>query len=377
MLRKSLLVAAGFAALTLAGCGGSSSPGSGSGQQPQSVAGPLDPVQTTLTQSVFGPLENATQGTPLQGVLVCADKSVNGNLLNVVDALLAGLQNPSTLASQTPAQVQAQLKSLTGNLEGLLLSLANQGSCGGALTGSPGSNPLAGTPLAPLGDALLPVLQQVQGQLGSGPLSLAMLSSLFTQIQGALQLGLQQLPPSVTSAPVLGGVLSTLNTSLGNIASLINTVGQDPANAPAAVKTTLQNLLNGITTQIVPLAFLQQSGGGSGPLSQVQAAIQSLAAQVQSALGGGGGNLGNLFTSGNLSPIVAPVQQLVQQIVQPLKNALAGAGGSGNPVSNLLNTVLPALTNVLTGLLGGAGGGGGTCLFANLPLLSGLCAVLP
>ena len=377
MLRQSLLVAASFAALTLAACGGSSGVAPGSnGQVSQSVSGPLDPVQSTLSQSVFGPLENTTQGTPLRGVLMCTDQAVNGNLLNVVDALLNGLKDPSTIASSTPAHVQAQLKGFAGNLTQLLLSLAGQGGCNGGQTSVPGSNPLAGTPLAPLGNTLLPVLQQVQGQLSGGQLGLTTLSNLFGQLQNALQLGLQQLPPSVTSAPVLGGVLTTLESSLGNVVSLINTVSQNPSNAPAAVKTALQSLLNGITTKIVPLQFLQQAGGGSGgPLAQVQSAIQSLVSQVQSTLSGGG-DVGNLFNGGQLAPIVGPVQQLVQQIVQPLQSALAGGTSSGNPVTDLLNTVLPNLKSVLTGLLGG-GGAGTTCLFAKLPLLSGLCALTP
>lgn len=379
MFRQTLLVAASLAALTLAACGGTSGAGPGSsGQQPQSVAGPLDPVQSKLSQSVFTPLENATKGTPLQGVLVCTDKAVNGNLLNVVDALMAGFKDPSTLASQTPAQVQSQVQQLTMNLVAMLRSFAGTGGCGDGQTTFPSGNPLANTPLAPLGNALLPVLQQVQGQLANGPMDLTMLGNLVDQIQNAMQLGLQQLPPSVKSAPVLGGALTTLNAALSQVVSLINTVGQNPGSAPTAVKTTLQAILNDITTKIVPLQFLQQAGGGSGPMTQIQTAIQTLVGQVQTALSGGG-NLGNVLNNEKLAPIVGPAQQLVQQIVQPLQNALSGSAGSGNPVTDLLNTVLPKLSSVLTGLLGGLGGGGaGTgCLFANLPLLSGLCAVLP
>lgn len=377
MLRKAGVLVLVAGSLALAGCGGSSSGGSSSGSaQPAAVAGPLDALQTTLTSSVFDPLESATAGTPLQGVLSCADQGVNQNLLDTVDALLNGLQNPATLASTTPAQVQAELQALVGNLTGLLTALAGSGDCNG--TSSLGSNPLAGTPLAALGNALLPQLQSLQAQLSGGQLGLGTLSGLFTQLQQTLQGALQQLPSSATSAPVLGGLLSTLETTLGDLGTLINTVGSSPANVPAAVATTLQDLLNGLTTQVIPLGQLQQISGQSGstsPLSQVKSAIQTVVQQVQNALIQGS-TLSGLLGAGQTSGFTGPLTQLVSQLTTPLRNALAGISSTGNPVSDLLSSLLPTVTNVLTTLLG-IGTTSSSCVFSSLPLLSALCPVLP
>ena len=123
MLRKIGLVLMVSSGLMLAGCGGGSTDDSSGVQSRQTVAGPLTPVQNTLSTSVLQPLAQATAGTPLSGVVSCADFAVNGDALNIVNALANGIQgatqNPQAIANVAP-QVQAQVQQLVADLQQLL-----------------------------------------------------------------------------------------------------------------------------------------------------------------------------------------------------------------------------------------------------------------
>ena len=411
IIRKFLLSGAIAACIVAAGCGGSSgssgsSSGSSSGTSSSSgssssggatgttvsVAGPLDTVQTTLSGSVLSPLEQATTGTPLKGVLVCTDDVVNQNTLDVVDTILNALQNPASAAS-APPQIQALLLEMANNLGGLLNSLAGKGGCGGAAGSSssssggggtvPGTNPLAGTPLAPLGDALLPVLQKIQQQLGAGSSSgngLADLASLVDQLNTAFQTGLAQVPASAFSQPIVGGVLTTLKVTVSNLAAVVDALATSNGTAfQSATQTLLDNLLVNVLTQVVPTSFIETKAGKPGTITgPIDTAAATFSAAVANALTQGEQQLLAALSSSQLAPVVNPVlNTLLPAILGPITQALAGAGGSsssgGGVTGTPLDALLGPLTTVLTGILGGTGT---TCVFANTPL-SALCKLLP
>ena len=209
--------------------GGGSTPGGTTTPAPAAVAGPLDTVQTAVTDTVIAPLVTATAGTPLQGVLLCGNSIVTRNLLDIGDAIANGLASPSTLVSTAPAAAQGALTALVGNLSGLLGSLSGSVTCLGGSTGStpvPTTNPLAGTPLAPIGDALLPVLTAAMQQLAAGTngtlpqIGATQLATIVAQLSDAYSMALTQIPAEALAAPVLGGTLTTIGNSLSSLETL-------------------------------------------------------------------------------------------------------------------------------------------------------------
>lgn len=397
MMKQMMLAGALAACLFAAACGGggssdsgSSGSSGGSGGQSVSVAGPLDTVQSTLSSTVLSQLEGATAGTPLQGVLMCTDDIVNHNTLDVLDVVLNALQNPGS-ASAAPAQVQALVNELVSNLGSLLTSLASSsGGCGsgtggGTGSGVPSTNPLAGTPLAPLGDALLPILQQIQSQTGSGNSNgLAQLATLVDELNAAFQSGLAQVPSSATSQPVVGGVITTLGTTVSNLASMMDAVG---ANNSSAFQSSTQNLLNNllvnVLTQVVPTSYIEtqagQPGVVTGPIKQAAATFSTT---VATALGQGEAQLLAALTSSQLAPVTDPViKTLLPAILGPINQGLASLGSSsGGGGLGSLTSVVTELTSVLGSILGSTGGsssgGSSSCAFAGTPL-SVLCTLLP
>ena len=213
MLKKTLLAGAIGSLVFLSACGGSSrsdstspTPQGGDGRvTTQDVSGPLDPVQDQLS-----------------GGVLCANQVVTYDVLDIADSVLAQLQEAASGggAQPDPAALAASLQSLVVDLTGLLGSLGGVGD--NCLTSSltldqisAGGNPLAGTPLEPLGAALAPVLAQIAGALdaadGSGEdLQLTTVSTLVSQLNTALHSGLSQIPAEARGAPVVGGILTTL-----------------------------------------------------------------------------------------------------------------------------------------------------------------------
>lgn len=392
MMNKFLVTAVAAAAVALAGCsaGGSDSPagGGGGGSGSTRVSGPLDPLQSAISDQLLGQLETAAAGTPLAPVLACADLTINQNTLDIVDSVLLGLQNPASLSSTTPEQVEGQVMQLTSNLGALLTALSG-GSCSSS-GGLPTTNPLAGTPLAPLGDALLPVLQQVQDQLaggggggGGGGSGFASLAALVGQINTALQTGIAQLPPEATSAPVLGGIFGTLTTTLSDVQSLLVAVALDNGGgASTAVENTLDHLLVNVLTQIIPAEFIETQAGQPGVITgPIEDAAATFSSNAADAISQGTTPLINALNGEQLAPVIDPVvNTLLPQIIDPITVALSGGGGGGGdggPTGTPLDAVLAPLADALTGLLGGAGGGGSTCAFADIPVLNALCTLIP
>jgi hypothetical protein len=389
MFKQWLLAGTLAASVVAAGCGGGSSDSSGSGSSSGSnpgaavtVSGPLDGVQTTVSNDALGLLEQASAGTPLQGVLVCTDDLANHNTLDILDSLLNAAQNPSSASSTTPAQVQALLKEMASNLTGLLNALAGKGGCGQANT-APVTNPLAGTPLAPLGDALLPVLQKIQAQLASGSTSgngLDSLASLVAQLNTAFQTGLAQVPSSASSQPVVGGVLLTLKDALNNLSSLTSAFASNNTSGfQSATQSLLDKLLVDLLTQVVPVTTIENKAGKPGAISgPISTAAATFASNVANALTQGEAALQSALSNSQLAPVMDLVNKLLPAILDPITKALAGAGsgsssGSG-PTGTPLDAVLAALQSVLGAITGASGG---SCALANIPVLSTLCKLLP
>ena len=411
------------AGLIISGCSGGSSGSSGgssgSSQQQasqnnstvgQGVSGPLDEAQNPLSDSVFGPLTESAAGTPLQGTLDCARQAIAIDLIDVLDSVALALmqtgetQDPATAFEAAAGNIQFSLGELAKDLPGALTAL-NGDDCNSSSGGSGGGgdNPLAGTPLEPLGAALAPVLSRFPGAggtPGSSPdMDLRSLSVLVSQLSQAFNAGLTQIPPEAQAAPVFGGILTTLGTALSDLSVTMAHFGAYNGDASAAaLETTLNNLLVNVLTNVVPVNFVEAQAGQEGTFS---GPIISGVDQVTSALGDNllAAALPQLTAAldGELSVLLDPIENtLLPALLGPVSTALAGGGGAG---ASPLDLILGPLTDALTGggsasnptgtpidaLLGplvdltGGSGGGSSCPFAGTPLAGGctLFSLLP
>jgi hypothetical protein len=405
MFRKLSLTAAVAAVLLAAGCGGSSdTPVSSSSGQPAqarySVSGPLTGVQQQVSGTVLMPLANAAAGTPLQGVVICADAAVNGDALNIVNALAngvenaAGTQNPQAIAAAAP-QVQGAIQQLALDLQQLLGAIAGGPGCkAGAPATAPGSNPLAGSPLAGFGTALAPVLGNVIPNLGvptgaggqSSGRSLTELVTVVQSLSAAFDSAMAQVPAQASGAPVLGGTLTTLQTALHDLSSLLNTANTGSAPATTlALQQTINDVLLNVLTKVVPVNTIEAQSGQRGVISTpVANAANQFGAVFAQYLGQAvTPALQALFNSNItvlLNPVLAPVNQLLPSLIGPLTGALAGSGGgsTADPTAAISNALV-IVTSTLSKVLGTAAGGGLPaipCVFAGTPLAA-LCRILP
>jgi len=388
MLKKTTFTTILAATLLAAGCGGGGgstdspdNPSGGGTTTPQSaaIAGPLDTVQTAVTSSVFVPLVGATAGTPLQSVLLCANGIATRNVLDIADAFANGLANPATLAATTPAQAQAALTALVGNLSGLLTSFSGTQTCLGGSTapslGIPTTNPLAGTPLAALGDALLPVLltasQQLAPLTGGGAPSLTsiQLTTLVQQLSDAFSTGIAALPPEALTAPLVGGSLITVEDALARLAALsaLASTGGSPEALAINLQSLVQSVVGNLLTQVLPVGNLQDLAGG-GASTDLVATLQAAVASLTASLGT---DPTGALPANPLSGVgFESLTTLLDTLTAQLPGALTGSAGltaleaALGQVQTLLNTLLG---------LGGTGGGGsgGECQLG----LLGLCII--
>lgn len=393
MLQKTLMALALAGCVVAAGCGGGGSSGgggSGSTEDRNTVSGPLDAVQEPISMTVIAPLADAVAGTPLEGVLQCVDQVVVGDVLDAVDALASSV-DPTAVANPVmlAANLQAEVTNLVADLQGLIFSLAGTSGCSADAVPQPGNglNPLDGTTLAALG-ALLPQLAGLQGQLGAGALSLTELTTIVDQLtslfSGALPVGVGG------DLPIAGPALELVGSSLENLlAALTAGVGGDPTTIIAAITSTVQGILDGVLTDLVPLNLIE---GTSGDPGAVTGDIQSLITQLTGVLGGAGGlgDVGNIglenLLSGEVGNLLDPFNLLLTPVLGAITN-LGGIPGVGSPTSTPLDGVLTALTgllgtsgtnplsDILGTVLGGVGGGSGSCALEGTPL-EGLCGIL-
>ncbi len=368
--------------LTLSACGGgSSSSGSGSVAPPppaepnntsvaDGVNGPLDEVQTPVSESVFGQIIAGAEGTPLEGTLDCIRQAVVIDTLDILDSVALALSEAAS--TQDPAvfeaasgNIQFSLDELSKDLPGALGVLTGE-DCNGS--GTPGSNPLADTPLAPLGDALAPVLAQLStNESGNGQdADLYSLALLSNQLATAFQSGMSQLPAEITGAPFLGGALQTLSTTLTDIDTTLYWFSRYNGDAAAtALEAALNRALTNTLTTIVPLTMLEAQAGQPGVLSTP---IAQGIDQLTSALGTNllSVALPELASAMNneLAPVLDPIENTLLPAI--LLAAYSGLGDSEgtDPISLLLGTVS-------SGLAGGGSGSGGGPTGTPLDLLLG------
>lgn len=405
MIHKSPIAAIVGAGLLLSACGGG---GGGSTPQPTPpptgadtdyivvarVAGPLDTVQSQVSNGVFGPLAEAAAGTPLEGLIRCADETVTYNVLDLGDTVLAQLQatllsGGGTPLNPDPAALTASLGSLAANLTQLLESLGGFGEgCTADVFAldrmASGGNPLEGTPLAPLGAALAPVLGQIATVVNNSDktgqdLQLTTVAAAISQLNLALQSGLAQVPAEAYEAPVAGAALTTLSSALDDTTALLEAVlAYDGAATGTGVQVLLENTLVNLLTGVVPVRDFEELAGQPGLISgQVEAGAAQLAALL-------GQTVGTVTTpvlantlGGALSPLLDPIENdLLPALLGPLSDALAGvgSGGGSNPLAPVLG-IVQTVIGTLVGGIGGGGGSGGDCPFAGLPLLSVLCGI--
>ncbi len=346
--QKWLLAASVAAAVFTAGCGSSSggggaapvvpTPDDGDPMTNVTVAGPLDAVQDPLSQSVLGPLAGVVGGTVLEPVIESADKIIVQDLLDIVDLLTLGLQDaaatqdPSAL-SDTAADIQTQLLQLVNDIDGLLAALAS------GTGGNPeASNPLASTPLEPLGNALSLILDPARNYLkpsAGNKLQLNQLAEVASLLNQQFLSGMVQLPSDAKDAAVIGGVLSSISSGLADLTSTLSAAATLNASATTAqIQSMVDHLLVNVLTEVVPLRLLEQQAGGSGALTDQ---IASGSEQVSAVLGNGIGHL--------LTPV----------LTQELGNSLAMLL---EPIeADVLPTVLGAINDVIDGIFGGGGGG--------------------
>ncbi|MBW2940412.1 hypothetical protein [Zhongshania aquimaris] len=413
---KGLLALTLSAGLVLTGCGGGSSgnrggpSGGGGAEQPitngfSEVEGPLDAVQQPLSEQVLAPIVAGAAGTPLEGPVSCVTSFIVTDVLDILDSILVNVDpatlqsDPAALFTDSAANFQATVTELAADLPVALASLAGE-SCTGGGAGGDSSDPLAalaGTPLAPLADALAPVLEMANGG-GSGEAPSP--SVLLTMLSDAFSEGIQTIrdqDPSgqIGGAPVLGGLLTTLDTALSDLAAAgLAFDDMDTDAASAALSVTLENLLNGLLIDVVPIGFIEEQAD-QGPVvsSQIQAATAALAGLL-------GGNFGELPGGGFENPADALFGPLSDTFLAGLQSALtdglAGGGGGSNvggfdallealaPLQALLSagggsgtgdglTGTP-LDLLLTPLVTALDGGAGSCPLAATPL-SALCDV--
>ena len=190
-------------------------------------------------------------------------------------------------------------------------------------------------------------------------------------------------------------MLSTLDQALSDLSlTAIALEDMDTDATSAALSVTVENLLNGLLIDVVPIGFIEEQSG-QGPIvsSQIQSAVASLAGLL-------GGGFGGLPAGGFGSPADALFGPLSDTFLASLQSALAGGlagGGAGSNVGGFdaLLEVLAPLQALLSGggdtggddgltgtpldillapLMAAMNGGAGACPLAGTPL-DALCSV--
>ena len=396
------------AALMLAACSGGSGGGSrvdgergdGGGFTPSPrVEGPLDALQDPLSEQIIQPLGDATAGTPVEAVLVCVDRIVVQDGLDIVDALAVAVQNhqggdPASLVQATADGVASGLARTVGSLTGLLDALdGDLDACRHGAPPADGENPLAGTPLEPVGAALAPVLAQImaildQGDGIGGPPGLDVLAGLTDQLRDAVAAAFAQLPPEATEAPVIGPALTLIQQLLVDVGiTLDHALALNIEGTLGAVVVTVQNVLERLLTGVVPIGNLEDLAGNPGDLTDaVTGGISALLDALTGLLDGTpGGTLPLPLIGGLLDPIQGGIISNLLDVLHGLLGGNAGGdllgnldlldgllGNIGGGGHSPLEPVLVIIFDLVDGFGGGGGGGGGGVIC--LPIL---CNLLP
>lgn len=355
-------------AMLLTACGSNDSRSIGESEPAayQGVSGPLDVLQAPLSEQVLGQIASAAAGTPLEGAVECVDQIVVQDTVDILDSILGAvsptsINDPQQAFTDAAGNVQLAVTELIADLPALLGSLVGQGDCTGPRGDAAGGNPLAGTPLAPLADALGPLLTGAGGDFGSGEnLDLTAVQALTDQLSSAFNEGLASLPAEVSDAPVLGGLLVTLQTTFNDLDATVAAIDDGSGEETAsAIATTLDNLLGNLLTQVVPIQFIEDQAGVPGAVSsQIQNGIGQVTAQLDNGLGAVlEPTFGALF-DGALAPLFGGLNMLLTPLGDVISSGLVSGGGGAGPTGTPLDALLAPLEGLFTALTAGSGGGG-------------------
>ena len=375
-LNKCIGTALLGSAFIIAGCNSGSSdvaaadaPSRDTAVSDSKVAGPLDPLQA-IVADVVGAGVGGALPDPLGPSVMCASDSINA-LVDVPDLLLLSLQSlpdgedPAAALQDISGELVGSLQDFATQLQGTLMSLAGGGNCGTAASSGAfalgGANPLAGTPLEPVGAAL----QDLSAGLslldtgitdGDDP-NLTSVTDTVTPLLAQLSAAFAMVPPEVSDAPVIGGVVQTLESAVGDLAFTLPFVGNyQPFATQFGLELLIDNLLSNVLLETLPVDEID-AATGQNFRGQIEGAIT----QVRGALGLTVGTLitpaFNDLLNGAAAPILDPVEGLLAQLL-----------GGGQPIGD---GGLPVGGNPLQGLLGSvAGDGTGTPLDLVLGLLT-------
>ncbi len=377
-LKKLSLAAMCGATLGLAACGGGdSSPSSSSSLltgpdgKSEEIPGPLDVVQEQVVTGLIGNQIGGVLPAPLGPTVQCAADAIN-SLVDGPDAVLVALTNlnggdPAAAMSQAATQLVGSLQRFAAELQSTLMALANSGECstvaGGTSNGNPlAGNPLAGTPLEPIGAALEPLISALGGFSGGGSDTDPNLTSVTDIVAPQLLMlssAFNMVPDQAKNAPVLGGLLQTLQDATGDLAFALPAIGNyDAASTNAGITVLLDNVLSNVLLEVLPVRMIDEQTGQDFE-GRIQPAINTLV----SALGTGSSLLitpaFEQLLDGAASPVLDPVENLLDQILGNV--GLVGADPTGNPLTALLGGIagdgrsnpLDALVGMLTTGLSG------------------------
>lgn len=263
------------------------------------IVGPLDTVQCTLSEQLFGALIDGASAAPdqlpLEQLLTCVDNTVSTRALDLVDALAASA-DPSSLTDPANAPLVAAVTDLLGSVGGLLLSAAgqNDGSCqldlaGGGLPGG-GSGGVPGADSIPGLDQLMALL----GGASSGDNSLD--PAQLAAISDGLLLLSEQLRNAsgpADAAPLVPEVLELVADLIDNLGEVLS----DPTAAPDSLQFLVTNLAENL--QALPESLLGIGGdapgaGGDNPLASIP-----VIGEIVGTLLNAGGSFGGLSPTGN------------------------------------------------------------------------------
>lgn len=291
------------------------------------VEGPLDPVQDEVVDGiVVGELASQLPA-PLDSTVACLAASLN-YLVDAPDAVLAGAlglaegADPYDAFNSSAADAQASLERFAASLQATFVNLVDRGDCSAdADTTAQSGNPLTGTPLEDIGAALAAVITAVQGEEGEDP-NLTSLSDVVAPALVALaaEIG-ASLPAEVSNAPVVGGLVATVEQSVFDIAALLVSVSDYDAVATTAdAQDLIDNLLSGLLVDTLPLGEVDPAVE-----AQMVAAINTLS----STLGDGVGQIVTPLFNEGLNGVASP-------LLDPVEGLLAGILAEGNPLDGVL-----------------------------------------
>ncbi|MGJ8668619.1 MAG: hypothetical protein ACSHXK_03930 [Oceanococcus sp.] len=369
-------------ALTLSACGGSSGTLSSTpiadlvtfdeqaaSARSKQFSGPLDPLQDAVVSDIVGGQLASNLPAPLDTGVSCLADAVN-SLVDGPDALLAALTDlpngadPAAAFQAAAGDLTGSLQRFADELQAALAALSGQqDACStvagnGSAPNTAGANPLAGTPLETLGDALAQLAGGADMLSGSNEdPELTAVTNLLSTLVGNVLAGFSLIPGEVQQAPVVGALLGTIQTTLVDLRNTLPSVGiYDAVNTQAGIEGLLNNLLDNVLTGVIPVAQIDAATGQNFS-EQIQGGIDQLTAQL-------GSGLGQLITpafndglNGALEPILDPAEGLLAQLLNgdsingsnPLTGLLSGIAGNG------ANGPLDALLGLLT--FGSSGNG--------------------